>query len=171
MKMKMNTILYVSLTANGYVVQPDEGYPIPKEILANFRQVVQQTGNLINGRRTYELARAGGALDALSHVAFVVVSHEKLTAEGVEVVASPEAALQYLEHKGFRTALVGGGAGLDASFLSQGLVDEVYLNIEPSLTGAGLTIPATEGEHVALSLIETTRLSDSIVQLHYVVSR
>jgi dihydrofolate reductase len=167
----MNTILYVSLTTNGYVVQPDAVHPIPKEILANFRQVVQKTGNLINGRRTYELTRAGGALDALSHVTYVVVSHEQLTAEGVEVVASPEAALQYLEQKGFRTALVGGGAGLDASFLSQGLVDEVYLNVEPSLTGAGLTIPGASGAHVALSLIETTRLSDSIVQLHYVVSR
>jgi dihydrofolate reductase len=167
----MNTILYVSLTANGYVVQPDEGHPIPKEILAHFRQVVQQTGNLINGRHTYELARAGGALDALAHVAYVVVSHEPWTAEGVEVVASPEAALQYLEHRGFRTALVGGGAGLDAAFLSQSLVDEVYLNVEPSLTGAGLTIPGASGAHVALSLIETARLSDSIVQMHYVVSR
>jgi dihydrofolate reductase len=144
----MNTILYVSLTANGYVVQPEEGHPIPKEILANFRQVVQKTGNLINGRRTYELTRAGGALDALTHVAYVVVSTEQLTAEGVEVVASPEAALQYLEQKGFRTALVGGGAGLDASFLSKGLVDEVYLNVEPSLTGVGLTIPAAEGAHL-----------------------
>ena len=146
------------------MVHPDESHPIPNEILANFRQVVQKIGNLINGRRTYELARAGGALDALSHVAYAVVSHEQLTVEGVEVVASPEAALHYLEQKGFRTALVGGGAGLDASFLSQGLVDEVYVNVEPSLTGAGLTIPGASGAHVALKLT-ASRLIQRILRI------
>src|SRR4029077_20321974 len=122
----MNVILYVSLTSNGYLAQPDETHSIPKEIMADFKQLTQKTGNLINGIRTYELARAGGMLDSLSKVDYVVVSNEQFEAEGAKVVASPEEALQYLEQKGFSTVLVGGGAGLDSSFLYQGLVNEIY---------------------------------------------
>lgn len=53
----MKTILYMTLTANGYFAQADETRPITKEILDDFRQFVGKSGNLISGRRTYDLMR------------------------------------------------------------------------------------------------------------------
>src|SRR5262245_38630218 len=104
----MKTILYMTLTANGYFAQADETHPIPKEILDNFRQFVGKTGNLINGRRTYELIRARIAQGIFSGIELVIVSHSLRQTEGVSLATSPQEALQHLDQKGFDTALVGG---------------------------------------------------------------
>lgn len=56
-----------------------------------------------------------------------MISRSLPDAERLKVVATPREALGYLAAKGFETALIGGGAQLDASFLSEGFVDEVVL--------------------------------------------
>ncbi|MBI1881723.1 MAG: dihydrofolate reductase family protein [Chloroflexi bacterium] len=163
----MKTILYMTLTANGYFAQADETHPIPKEILDNFRQFVGKTGNLINGRQTYDLMRDRIAQGGFSGIEVVIVSHSPLQAEGVSPAASPHEALQHLDQKGFDTALVGGGAQLDSAFLSQGLVDEIYLNVEPIIVSKGIMLVTGEGFEASLQLIGAVKLSDNIIQLHY----
>jgi riboflavin biosynthesis pyrimidine reductase len=106
-------------------------------------------------------------MGSLAEVAYVVVTTDPAPREGAHVAATPEAALAYLAGRGFSTALVGGGAATDASFLSRGLIDELYLNVEPVLTGPGLTIPARAGATTPLTLVGTARLSPDIVQLRY----
>jgi dihydrofolate reductase len=165
----MKTILYVTLTSNGYFTQADESHPIPSEILANFRQLVAKTGNLINGRRTFDMMRARMAQDNFSGIELVIVSRSPWQAEGVRVVASPHEALQHLDQKGFETALVGGGAELDSAFLSQGLVDEIYLNLVPNITGKGIRLAIDEDQTANLQFIDISKLSENIVQLHYSV--
>lgn len=51
----MKTILYMSLFASGQIARPDEKHPIPKEILGDFVQHVRKAGNVVVGRRTYDL--------------------------------------------------------------------------------------------------------------------
>lgn len=165
----MKTILYMTLTASGYVAQADEAHPTPKEILADFRQFVVKNGNLINGRRTFDLMRDRIAQESFSDIEVVIVSRRSLQAEGVSVATSPHEALQHLGRKGFDTALVGGGAQLDSSFLSQGLVDEIYLNVEPAIMSKGLRLVTREDFEASLALLDTTELSDSTIQLHYAV--
>ncbi len=106
----MKTILYMSLTANGYFAQPDQTHPIPKEVLNNFTQFVGKTGNLIIGKRTYDLMRDRIAQGGFSGIEVVIVSHSAFQSNGIGVAPSPHEALEYLERKGFDTALVGGGA-------------------------------------------------------------
>lgn len=165
----MNAILYMTLTANGRIFQPDERHSIPKEILGNFGQLLSKTGNLINGRRTFELMRDQNARSRFSGIEVVVVSHTPLLAEGYQVAGSPREALNYLAQKGFETAIVGGGAQLDYAFLSHGMVDELYLNIEPIIANKGIPLVADEGFETSLHLIDTAKLSDDIIQLHYTV--
>lgn len=167
----MKTILYMTLTANGFFGQADETHPIRKEILDNFRQSVGKIGNLIIGRRTYDLMRDQNAQGGFSGIKVVIVSHSPLQAEGVSVAASPHEALQHLEQKGFDTALVGGGAQLDSAFLSQGLVDEIFLNLEPFAVNKGIMLVMGEGSEANLQLIGTAKLSDNIIQLHYRVNK
>jgi dihydrofolate reductase len=55
-------------------------------------------------------------------------------------------------------------------FLAAGLVDEVYLTIEPVLFGQG--IPFTrEPLRVPLKLLDTTNLNASTVLLHYAIEK
>jgi dihydrofolate reductase len=163
--MSMRTILYMSLTANGGFAQASQSHPIPREILADFVGVAGKVGNLIVGSRTYDLMRGLASRPGFPNIKLVVVSHSR-SESGVATATSPERALRFLESEGFDAGLVGGGAQLDGSFLSQGLVDEMYVNIEPSVV-KGNPFALSEGFEAELCLIGVTRLSDGVVQLHY----
>jgi dihydrofolate reductase len=121
--------------------------------------------------RTYDLVRAQNAQAVFSGIEVVILSRSALQAEGISVAASPQEALQHLDQKGFDTALVGGGAQLDSSFLAQGLVDEIYLNVEPVIVNNGIMLFMAEDFEVSLQLIDTAKLSDDIIQLHYRVNK
>jgi dihydrofolate reductase len=162
----MKTILYLTLSANGLITQADEAHTVPPEILGDFVQRIMGAGNVVIGRRTFELMGAQMAQSAFSAIETVVVSRSPSQAQGVVFAASPREALEHLEREGFETALVGGGAELDASVLSEGLVDEIYLNLEPIVTSKGIALGAGD-DHSDLHLDETVKLSDDIVQLRY----
>ena len=101
-------------------------------------------------------------------IELIVVSKSLSKFEGGKVAASPLEALRYLEQKGFSTSLVGGGAQLDGCFLGQGLIDEIYLNIEPLLFNSS-TFVTNENLERRLKLVSTSRLGDNILQLQYKV--
>jgi dihydrofolate reductase len=161
----MKTILYMTLTANGRFAQATGSHPVPKEILGDFVGVVAKVGNLIVGSRTYDLMRSIASRRGIPKIKLVVVTRDDSESE-VATAASPQEALRLLERDGFDSCLVGGGAQLDSTFLSQGLVDEVYLNIEPSVTKRNMCA-LSEGFEAELRLVGVTRLSDNVVQLHY----
>ena len=169
----MKIVHYMGLMANGsYAVVEESNQAekinldeaLPKEVSTNFARTVSKFGNLIVGRRTFELFHS-----QMPGIEAVVISHSPLKYEGVNVVASPAEALSLLEKKGFDTALVGGGAKLICTFLSQGLVDELYINIYPFINkGASAS---SENFQAGLELIGVEKLSPNIVQLHYRVRR
>jgi dihydrofolate reductase len=161
----MKTILYMTLTANGRIAQANGSHPVPKEILGDFIRIAGRVGNLIVGSRTYGLMRDIASRPGLPKIKLVVVTHAH-SKSGVATAGSPQEALSFLEHEGFDAGLVGGGAQLDSSFLSQGLVDEIYVNIEPSVSKGNLCA-VSDGFEAELRLDGTTRLSDCVVQLHY----
>ena len=167
----MKTVLYLSLSANGLITQANETHQVPPEILQDFVQRMQRAGNVVVGRRTFELMIAQAAQGAVAGVELVVVTGAGMQAGGVATAASPEEAVELLERKGYETALVGGGAALDASFLSRGLVDEICLNVEPVLTSEGLSLDFGVDHATELRLIDTRKLSESTIQLRYALSR
>ena len=166
----MRTVLYLGLSVNGLITQANETHQVPPEILRDFAQRIQQAGNVVVGRRTFKLmiAQAQGAIPG---VELVVVTGSGMKAGGIATAASPQEALELLERKGYETALVGGGAALDASFLSHGLVDEIRLNVESILSSDGLPLDFDSGPATDLRLIDTRKLSESVVQLRYEVRR
>ncbi|MDA4111666.1 MAG: dihydrofolate reductase family protein [Thaumarchaeota archaeon] len=170
----MKIVQYMGLMANGCYAVVDESNQsgsinleevLPKEVMANFAQTVGKFGDLIIGRRTFDLFPS-----RMPGIEMVVLSRSPLKYEGVNVAASPSEALSLLEKKGFETALVGGGAQIVSTFLSQGLVDELYINIYP-LIGKGSTFATSENFQASLELIGVDKLSSDIVQLHYRVRR
>ncbi len=160
----------MTLSANGLIAQADETHQISPEVLGDFVQQVKRAGNVIVGRRTFELMSAQTSQGAFPGIETVVVTRSGLRIDGVNVAASPQQALELLERKGHEAALIGGGATLDASFLSQGLVDEIYLNIESILTSKGLALDFDTGVAVDMQLTGSAQLSENVVQLHYDVS-
>lgn len=84
------------------------------------------------------------------------------------MVNSPGQAVDLLR-KNFKQALVAGGGTLNAAFMEQGLIDEIYLDVEPTALGDGIKLFSGETFDVKLELLGVKHLSKNELQLHYQV--
>jgi dihydrofolate reductase len=64
-----------------------------------------------------------------------------------------------------------GGAGLIASFLDAGEIDEFIIHVIPTFIGEGIPLVQPNRRDVALSLKSVKRFEDGVVRLHYAVER
>ncbi|MBM7566308.1 dihydrofolate reductase family protein [Paenibacillus sacheonensis] len=168
----MKTIVWATLSANGNYAQSSPENPPKKEALDDFAKHAMAAGNFIVGRRTFESMAAGGGGGPFADLDIVVVSRNLESLPGATIAGSPEEALNYLRHKGHRTAIVAAGADLHNAFLSQGLADELIFNIAPVLEGKGLhlTIDPNHYSFKDIELLNANPLGGGVVQLHYAVN-
>lgn len=80
---------------------------------------------------------------------------------------SPENIVKALESRGYKSAILGGGARTNAAFLKANLVNEVLITVEPKIFGTGLNFTEGEDLDMDLELIESKEIGDSAVQLRY----
>lgn len=64
-----------------------------------------------------------------------------------------------------------GGAGIIASFLDAGAIDEFIIHIIPTLIGEGIPLIAPRHRTVPLKLVSCRSFSDGVVRLHYAVAK
>ncbi len=162
----MKVILYMAMSVNGYIAKRNDETPWSKEEWKSFSSFVKKTGNLVIGRRTYELMKEDGFKN-FGNPLVIVVTHRKI--RDVLAAKSPKDAITILKRKGFKTVLVAGGSRLNSSFIKPELIDELYIDVEPLILGKG--IPFFQGENFEkkLNLIDISKLSKNTIQLHYSV--
>lgn len=168
----MKVILYLSVTANGLIAKEndDTSWVSPTE-WKSFSNMVQKVGNMVIGRRTYEVMCRNKEFEKLGKVKVVVVSKTLKTNKKITTVKSPWEALAYLQQQDFSTALVCGGAQLNSSFMKEKLITEIYLDIEPIILGKGIQLFADTEFEAKLKLIGIKKLSKDEVQLQYKVKK
>ena len=64
-----------------------------------------------------------------------------------------------------------GGAGIIASFLDEGEIDEFIIHVIPKFIGEGIPLIAPGRRTVPLKLISSTKFPDGVVRLRYEVAR
>ena len=64
-----------------------------------------------------------------------------------------------------------GGAGIIASFLDEGEIDEFIIHLIPKFIGEGIPLIAPSRRTLPLKLISCTKFTDGVVKLHYAVSK
>lgn len=90
----------------------------------------------------------------------------------VEFTSTPPAELlTSLAARGYTEAILGGGSTINGLFLTQGLIDEIYLTVEPKLFGTGLDVFSHADVDIDLELLEVNKLNDQTLQLHYRVKK
>lgn len=161
----MNVILYAALTANGNYGDSDTGQMPKEEQLNDLFSHATEAGNIVMGRKTYEIHGGDNAFGDLD----VVVVSKTATFDGVKTVASTQELLDYLSSKGYKEAFVIGGVMLLNALLAEGLIDEVYINIEPYIIERGLDLEPVDGRLINLELVEHKHIGAGIVQIHYKV--
>ena len=74
--------------------------------------------------------------------------------------------LQELEKDGYKTALLGGGAYLNSSFLEKKLIDEIIITIEPKIFGQGLSLFQKDFD-INLKLLDIKKINKNSIVLKY----
>ncbi len=92
----------------------------------------------------------------------VVVSHENTDNQSGDKViftdAAPKEILRMLSEKGYKTAFLAGGGMLNASFMREKLINEIYLDIEPLMFGKGIQVIAPSEFECELELLEMKKI-------------
>jgi len=164
----MKVKLFASVSVNGKVLLAENpNHQVPQEILGEFMQMASKAGNLILGRKTFDMmAVYPAAMEALSGIDMVILSEHKRDDEGLKVVSSPEQAIEYFKQKGSTEIIVGGGTQIYNSFLKGDFVSELYLNVIPIISGSGGVIGLDDDLLIKLKL-EHQKSTGNIIQLHY----
>ena len=67
--------------------------------------------------------------------------------------------------------LVGGGGQADTAALESGLLEEIFIDVEPLVFGRGIPLFAPSDSDLKLKFLDTKKVGESGIQLHYQVIR
>ena len=167
----MKNILYLCQTINGYIANENDSTPWSKEEFAAFHSAIINAKNIIVGRRTYQIMEKYGEFKKCGNPFTVIVTKSpKFKSRSKSVVAnSPSAAIKILKSEGFKVAFMSGGSKVATSFIQQGLIDEIWIDIEPLVLGNGIPTFQVSKLKVKLRMIMTKRISKNTIQLRYKV--
>jgi dihydrofolate reductase len=181
---KRKIIVYIATSADGFIARLDGSVdwldrPSPK---GNYGMGVfyRSIDTILWGRKTYDTAIdfqrkgvPGSAFD--TRVKNYVFTHSPLQLQAagcVEVVdESIKAFATRLREKKGKDIWMMGGAGIIASFIDEGEIDEFMIHVIPTFIGEGIPLMAPGRRTVPLKLISCTKFTDGVVKLHYAVRK
>jgi dihydrofolate reductase len=134
-----------------------------------FARTSQEAGVVIMGRHTFETLPA--PLPGRQHIVLTrraATGLPALLSAQVEFTDDPPARIvRRLAERGYASAVLGGGAQTFRAFLTAGVVDELWLTIEPLAFGSGIALLGDEPLDLRLRLLECRRLGEQSVLLRY----
>lgn len=170
----MKVVISMAVTANGMIAAKDGGVDfVSKADWKVFLKAVRSAGNMVIGRRTFE-AMDAEELRNYGDAKIVVLTHKPRKSGDPKVTFTnrkPGEVVAMLEREGFREALIAGGGILNSSFMRSGVVDEIYLYVEPAAIGSGIALFSGSAFNAHLSLVSARRAGVGAVLLHYKVAR
>jgi dihydrofolate reductase len=144
---------------------------------AHFRAVLREFDCCVMGRVTHEIAQAQPILPTSLARRRVVLTRvpEKFVRQAVPGVleftsAPPAEIVTRLRADGVQACALLGGAQAHSRFLAAGVVDELWLTVEPQLFGAGTPLLEAQTE-VRLKLLACEPLGEDVLLLKYAVRR
>jgi dihydrofolate reductase len=177
---KRKIIVWVAISADGFIARLDGSVdwldrPRPKGNygMSAFYKSIDTT---LWGRKTCDMAVdyqkkgvAGTAFDtSVKNYVFTRTLARSPAPKGVEFVSEPiKAFATRLREKKGKHIWIMGGAGIIASFLDAGEIDEFVILVIPKFIGEGIPLMAPVRRTVPLKLISSTKFPDGVVKLHY----
>ena len=179
MNRKRKIIVYIAISADGYIARADGSVdwlnrprPPGNYGMGAFLRTID---TILWGRKTYDQSLTmGGAGQFGAKIHNYVFSHRPpaSAAPGVEFVNEPIGAFaKRLRAAPGKDIWMMGGAGLIASFLDEGEINEFSIHVIPIFIGEGIPLMAPRQRTIPLELMSVRRFSDGVVHLNYRVSR
>jgi dihydrofolate reductase len=176
-------VVYIASSADGHIARSDGDVEWlsrrPRTIDYGMREFYPAIDTILWGRKTYDWAvdydskhgRTSGSFDPkLAHYVFSQQPPPEEKPPGVEFVSEPVTPFaRRLRANPGKHIWIMGGAGLIASFLDAGEIDEFDIHVIPVLIGEGIPLVARRRRDIALSLIESNAYPDGVVRIRYKV--
>jgi dihydrofolate reductase len=184
MKSPRKIIVSAATSADGYIARPDGDVEWlnrrPHKFDYGMKKFYAGIDTILMGRKTYDWAmnywkkhgKTTGQFD--TKVANYVFSRKppKRPAAGVEFVTVPVTQFaRRLRRAPGKHIWMMGGAGLIASFLDAGEIDEFDIHVMPVLIGKGIPLVAPRHRDIEMRLRTAKKFPDGVVRLHYEVLR
>lgn len=169
----MKVSLIAAVTADGFIARTNDQPAdwTSKEDKKLFVRLTKEAGYMVMGSRTYKTI--GRALPERQTI--VYTSHpEQLSGLDDPAIQTtqeePKELVARLQAAGARGLAICGGAQIYNLFAQAGVLDEVYLTIEPVFFGAGVPLFSQELD-MRLEMIDRQNLTDNVLLLHYRVAK
>jgi dihydrofolate reductase len=185
-------IFFMHTSLDGFVAGPNgemNWIHVDEEIFDFVPTLTEKADTALYGRVTYEMMQsywpnAGKEPDASKHdkehsdwynkVSKVVLS-KTLSEKGLDntTVISDHLAenINKIKKQDGKNILIFGSPRASHSLLSEGLIDEFWLLVNPVLLGQGIPLFKGVTETTKLKLLETKTFSSGVVALHYEMKR
>jgi len=165
----MNTFIIAALSADGFIAKNVDQSSISWRSKFDrdfFIAKTREAGVVVMGYNTVKTMRRPMP-DRLN----IVYSRSDKGLEGFEVTQKPpQELLKDLEARGFSNVAICGGGQIYTMFMKAGVVDKIYLTIEPVLFGSGIRLFADDLD-IKLDLISVEKLGESTISLEYDVKK
>ena len=184
MKTKRKIIVYIATSADGYIARPDGDVEWlnrrPRNVDYGMKEFYPTVDTILWGRKTYDWllnyykkqGKTKGLFDSkLANYVFSQKPPEQ-PAPGVQFVSEPvKAFAQRLRATPGKQIWMMGGAGLIASFLDAGEIDEFDIHVIPVFIGEGVPLVAPRHRDITLRLRSSKKYPDGVVRIRYDVAR
>jgi dihydrofolate reductase len=172
----MKITLFMATALNGMIAGKDGNEDFLSHTnWKSFGELAKKYGCFIIGRKTYEAVQKWpdyNFSDIEAKLKIVVSNDNQLKLEPPFLQAnSPKDAIEKAVAMNFENAILTGGSTINSAFITENLIDEVMLNIEPALIGSGIPLFAESAFEKRLSFIEAVRIADDILQVRYKVNK
>lgn len=179
-------VLFMSISIDGFMAGVDDDlswHLVDEEVHQHFNEVLGEMSAFLDGRVTYELMAdfwptADEDPDAPAQIAeFARIWREKpkiVFSRTLESAEWSDRIVREVDPSEIRAMcaepggdIAVGGADLAASFLAEGLIDEMRLYVHPVLVGRGKRLFREADSMPELGLVQTRVFGNGVVLLHY----
>ncbi|HBC72360.1 MAG: Bifunctional deaminase-reductase domain protein [Candidatus Amesbacteria bacterium GW2011_GWB1_47_19] len=172
----MKTYFYIASSINGCIADKDGNTPWSDEDNASFMAFCGKIGAVVMGRKTYEeyLTLPSSDWPNPEHTTVILTSRPSLPPNGFKIILTPDGpqgAVSVMSKLGKKEIVVAGGNQTWTSFMKEGLVDEIFLDIEPLALGNGKALFQGADFNIQLEFLSSKPLSPQTLQLHYLVKK
>jgi len=166
----MHCFIIAAISADGFIakdpVAPSTVWT-SKEDKKRFVEISKRAGVCVMGRKTWETFGGRPLKDRLN-IVYSSKPIDGLPAAVEQTTKQPAELLQELGGRGFKEVAICGGGTVYTMFMKSGLVERLYLTIEPVLFGDGVRL-FSELIDFKLKLEELIKTDDGALLLTYAV--
>lgn len=159
-------ILYMAVSADGFIAGTNNETPWSDAEWEAYREFVKSCDVCLIGSQTYKVMEASN--EFVEGVKYFVVTHDTNLDTGDHEKLSIQRVADMPQAE--RIGVVGGGE-LNGSLAKLGVIDEVFLDVEPVVLGQGKQLFGSHDVTLELKLLATKRIGESTVQNHYEVMK